>query len=159
MGALLLYDISRRNSFDHLVDWLFEVRRHIEPSKAVYQVVACKTDVEDEREITTEEGKAFADFYNINFIETSAKSRHNVDMAFKMIAENIYDKVKSGEFQLEEGWEGIRPGQSCLESSSRSPNGAGLNGSTAVNGVRVRTPIRPGNGTPGNPPSESNCSC
>jgi Ras-related protein Rab-39B len=137
VGALLLYDISRRSSFDHLVDWLFEVRKHIEPTKAVYQVVACKTDIDGEREITTEEGKAFADFYNIKFIETSARTRSNVEVAFRMIAEEIYDKVKSGEFQLEEGWEGVRPGQTYFDQSTRSimngsissPNGVRTNGS------------------------------
>jgi len=110
VGALLLFDITRRSSFDHLVDWLFEVRRHIEPNKAVYQVVACKTDVDDERDVTIEEGKAFAEFYNIKFVETSAKTRHNVDHAFRMIAEDIYDKVQSGEFKMDDSWEGIRPG-------------------------------------------------
>nr|XP_050028350.1 ras-related protein Rab-39B-like [Dermacentor andersoni] len=38
VGALLLYDITRRASFEHLVDWLFEVKRHIEPHKVIYQV-------------------------------------------------------------------------------------------------------------------------
>ncbi|KAI1287558.1 Ras-related protein Rab-39B [Halotydeus destructor] len=120
VGALLLFDITRRSSFDHLVDWLFEVRRHIEPSKAVYQVVACKTDCSGEREVTTEEGKAFADFYNIKFVETSAKKRQNIELAFKMIAEDIYDKVMSGEFKLEDGWEGIRPGQVYTDLTTRS---------------------------------------
>lgn len=141
MGALLLYDISRRSSFDHLVDWLFEVRKHIEPTKAVYQVVACKTDVDAEREISTEEGKAFADFYNIKFVETSAKSRTNVDVAFQMIAEEIYDKVKSGEFQLEDGWEGIRTGQPTLEQSGRSflSNGSAYSVVSPNNGSRLRS--------------------
>ena len=122
MGALLLYDVGKRASFEHLVDWLFEVRRHIEPSKAVYQVVACKSDVIKGREISYEEGKSFADFYNIKFIETSAKSNENVDLAFKTIAEDIYDKIVSGEFQVEDGWEGVRPGQST-ESGISSLNG------------------------------------
>lgn len=116
----MLYDVGKRASFEHLVDWLFEVRRHIEPSKAVYQVVACKSDLLKDREISYEEGKAFADFYNIKFIETSAKSNENIDLAFKTIAEDIYDKIVSGEFQVEDGWEGVRPGQR-MEDSIISP--------------------------------------
>lgn len=115
VGALLVYDITKRSSFEHLVDWLFEVRRHIEPSKAVYQVVACKTDLLDEREIPADEGKAFADFYNIKFIETSAKHHENIDLSFRTIAEDIYDKVLSGEFKLDDGWEGVRPGAPLTE--------------------------------------------
>ena len=118
-----MYDVGKRASFEHLVDWLFEVRRHIEPSKAVYQVVACKSDLVKDRQISFEEGKAFADFYNIKFIETSAKSNENIDLAFKTIAEDIYDKIVSGEFQVEDGWEGVRPGQSMEASMISSVNG------------------------------------
>lgn len=128
VGALLLYDVGKRASFEHLVDWLFEVRRHIEPSKAVYQVVACKSDLVKDREISYEEGKAFADFYNIKFVETSAKSKENIDLAFKTIAEDIYDKIVSGEFQVEDGWEGVRPGQSMTTSLSASINGGQARG-------------------------------
>lgn len=99
-----------------MVDWLFEVRRHIESSKAVYQVVACKNDLNEEREVPRDEGKAFADFYNIKFVETSAKNNVNVEIAFKRIAEDIYDKIVTGEFQLDDGWEGIRKGASLMDS-------------------------------------------
>ena len=64
----------------------------------------------DDREVTADEGKAFADFYGINFIETSAKNRYNVDESFKKIAEIIYTKVENGEFEIEEGWDGIKKG-------------------------------------------------
>ncbi|RWS13628.1 ras-related protein Rab-39B-like protein, partial [Dinothrombium tinctorium] len=130
VGALLLYDVTRRSSFDHLVDWLFEARRHIEPSGAVYQVVACKSDLELEREITREEGEAFADFHNIKFIETSAKTGQNVELAFRMIAEQIYDKLKAGKFELRDDWDGVKVGHFGPNSllaqslgSSRFPNG------------------------------------
>ncbi|XP_076372779.1 ras-related protein Rab-39B-like [Tachypleus tridentatus] len=109
-GALLVYDITHRQSFENLVDWLFEIRRHIEPHKAVYQVIACKTDIKHCREVTVEEGKAFAEFYGIRFIETSAKTGSNVEEAFSLIAKDIYLKVTSGELQLEDGWDGIKVG-------------------------------------------------
>lgn len=139
--------MGKRASFEHLVDWLFEVRRHIEPSKAVYQVVACKSDVMKGREISYEEGKSFADFYNIKFIETSAKSNENVDLAFKTIAEDIYDRIVSGEFQVEDGWEGVRPGHS-MESSMIS----------SVNGDYNRTGrVKPGRRTGANRDTRSKC--
>ena len=124
VGALLVYDITKRSSFEHLVDWLFEARRHIEPDKAVYQVVACKTDLVDDREIPSDEGKAFADFYNIKFIETSAKKHHNIEEAFRTIAQDIYEKILSGEFKLDDGWEGIRQGSSLQDRDSLLENGS-----------------------------------
>ncbi|KAG0436259.1 hypothetical protein HPB47_018050 [Ixodes persulcatus] len=110
VGALLLYDITKRRTFEHLVDWLFEVRRYIEPQKVVYQVVGCKADMEASREVSTEEGQAFAEFYGVKFLETSAKTGLNVEEAFETIARDIYAKVESGEFKLEDGWDGIKTG-------------------------------------------------
>uniref|UniRef100_T1JUX8 Uncharacterized protein n=1 Tax=Tetranychus urticae TaxID=32264 RepID=T1JUX8_TETUR len=90
---LLLFDVTRRSSFDHLIDWLFYVGRHIEPRKAVYQIVGCKIDLENEREISKEEGQA--------------KTRQNVDQAFKMISEQNA-KLRRGEFTLNPEWDGIK---------------------------------------------------
>ena len=113
-----------------MVDWLYEVRRHIESSKAIYEVVACKNDLNEEREVPRDEGKDFADFYNIKFIETSAKNNVNVDIAFKRIAEDIYDKIVSGEFQLDDGWEGIRKGVNSMDTSVVT-NGSGYHNLTS----------------------------
>lgn len=110
VGALLLYDISRRSSFEHLVEWLFEARRHIEPGRAIFEVVACKVDLESNRVVSTEEGEAFANSYGLSFIETSAKTGFNVEKAFTTIAQQIYEKIQSGEFKVQDGWDGIRTG-------------------------------------------------
>ena len=66
--------------------------------------------MQDEREVATEEGKAFANFHGIKFIETSAKSRYNVSEAFRMIAEDIYDQFENGVFKMEDSWDGIKVG-------------------------------------------------
>ncbi|XP_077485746.1 RAS oncogene family member Rab39 isoform X2 [Amblyomma americanum] len=110
VGALLLYDITKRASFEHLVDWLFEVKRHIEPQKVIYQVVACKADMEVSREVSTEEGQAFAEFYGVKFVETSAKTGLNVERAFETIARDIYAKVESegAGRQCEQLWSVLR---------------------------------------------------
>ncbi|XP_076340700.1 ras-related protein Rab-39B-like [Tachypleus tridentatus] len=110
VGALLLYDITRRASFEHLVDWLFDATKHIEPRRAIYQVVACKTDIEDLREVSSEEGKAFAEFYGVHFIETSAKTGKNVEEAFRLIAQDVYENIQSGVFKIQNDWDGIKVG-------------------------------------------------
>ncbi|KAK8771863.1 hypothetical protein V5799_024891 [Amblyomma americanum] len=79
-------------------------------SLTVLQVVACKADMEVSREVSTEEGQAFAEFYGVKFVETSAKTGLNVERAFETIARDIYAKVESGEFQLEDGWDGVKTG-------------------------------------------------
>lgn len=90
-------------------------------------IVACKSDKHEEREVTTEEGKAFAEFYGIDFIETSAKKQWNVEKAFTLIAESIYGKVVSGEFTMDDDWDGVRVpetinGQNLLSETSDRRN-------------------------------------
>ncbi|KAG8201316.1 hypothetical protein JTE90_016795 [Oedothorax gibbosus] len=117
VGALLLYDITRRSSFEHLVEWLFEARRHIEPGRAVFEVVACKVDLESTRVVSTEEGKAFADSYGLSFIETSAKTGFNLEKTFVNLSQEIYDKVQCGELKVQDGWDGIKKGFSRSENT------------------------------------------
>ncbi|GIX98884.1 ras-related protein Rab-39B [Caerostris darwini] len=119
VGALLLYDITRRSSFEHLVEWLFEARRHIEPGRAVFEVVACKVDLESSRVVSTEEGKAFAESYGLSFIETSAKTGFNLENTFVNISQQIYDKIQSGELKMQDGWDGIRTGFSRSNNTVR----------------------------------------
>lgn len=58
-----------------------------------YLVIGCKTDLETQRQVSYEDGKAFADMYGFKFIETSSKKYHNVNQAFQLLAEEIYDKI------------------------------------------------------------------
>jgi GTPase SAR1 family protein len=107
VGAFVFYDITCRHTFEYLDKWLSEARDHA-IDLAIFQIVACKRDMEDKREVTTEEGKAFADSHGIRFIETSAMSKYNVEETFKIMAEDIYDKIESGEFTIKNDWEGIK---------------------------------------------------
>ena len=49
--------------------------------------------LEEERKITTEQGQAYAEKVNASFIETSAKTPHNVDELFIMMAEKLMKSV------------------------------------------------------------------
>ncbi|TRY77483.1 hypothetical protein TCAL_07406 [Tigriopus californicus] len=124
VGALLVYDICNRDSFQHIPVWLMEARRHIEPYRAVFILVGCKLDLVHEnrnnREVTTEEARRFAEMHKIGFVETSAKTGHNVEDAFNGVAQEIYDKIRSGEYSLEDGWDGIKKGYFGLQPGGRS---------------------------------------
>jgi len=99
-GALLVYDITRRETFIHLKGWLQEVREH--SSKAmIIMLIGNKSDLEHKRAVTYEEGKAFAEECNLVFLETSAKTAANVETAFLETAKSIYEKIKSGSVEFE----------------------------------------------------------
>ena len=188
VGIILVYDVTNRESYDHLINWFEEARRHVEPSpspplspiansplannqtyrhnqklpsmkssypltstpnatpnakgiqkdregqqiyartsasngdnsnmffntsattatnnhsrhgsddgncntnqnyKMAYLVIGCKTDLESQRQVSYEDGKALADMYGFKFIETSSKTHYNVNQAFQLLAEEI----------------------------------------------------------------------
>jgi len=90
-GALLVYDITRRDSFEHVSQWLQEARANADP-ELVITLVGNKCDKVAERQVSYEEGHAFAHRYGLYFLETSAVSGHMVDEAFTVTAKLVYQK-------------------------------------------------------------------
>ena len=84
-GILLIYDITARDSFKELENWLGEVERNATP-QVLKILIGNKCDLEDSRQITKDEGEAFAIRNGMNFIETSAKINTNVNEAFEALA-------------------------------------------------------------------------
>ncbi|XP_071537367.1 ras-related protein Rab-39B [Panulirus ornatus] len=112
VGALVVFDVCNKKSLEHVPMWIMEAKRHIEPHKAVFILVGTKIDMEDEREVRKEDAMSLANFYNISYVETSAMKGINVEEAFRTITQEVYDKVQSGEFKIEDGWDGIKTGYS-----------------------------------------------
>jgi len=99
-GALLVYDITRRETFNHLKGWLTEVREHSN-KEMIIMLIGNKSDLEHKRAVTYEEGRLFAEEQGLVFMETSAKTASNVDDAFLQTAKKIYEKVKEGIVDME----------------------------------------------------------
>lgn len=103
-GALLVYDITRRESFEHIANWLTEARNHADPN-LVLTLVGNKCDRASDRQVSFDEGKAFAQRNLLYFVETSAVSGHMVDQAFvvtarlvdkKNLENNVYEDQAAG---------------------------------------------------------------
>ncbi|XP_026466101.1 ras-related protein Rab-39B-like [Ctenocephalides felis] len=113
VGALLVYDICNRASFEHIPLWMMEAKRHIEPHKPVFVLIGCKLDLLStggRREVSKEEALAFAEQNGLHHIETSARTGYNVEEAFSVVTQEIYNMILSGEYKIEEGWDGIKTG-------------------------------------------------
>ncbi|KAE8724382.1 Ras-related protein RABA5a [Hibiscus syriacus] len=88
--ALLVYDISRWQTFDSIGRWLNELQTHSDMN-VVTILVANKSDLKDAREVPTSEGKALAEAQGLFFMETSALDSSNVAAAFQTFVKGIYD--------------------------------------------------------------------
>lgn len=99
-GALLVYDITRRETFAHLQGWLREVHEHSN-KEMVIMLIGNKSDLDNKRAVTFDEGRKFAEENGLIFMETSAKTAENVDAAFLETAREIYHKVEEGNADME----------------------------------------------------------
>ncbi|KAG5242385.1 GTP-binding family protein [Salix suchowensis] len=90
VGALLVYDISRRQTFDSIGRWLNELQTHSDMN-VVTILVGNKSDLKDAREVPTAEGKVLAETQGLFFMETSALDSSNVAAAFQTVVKEIYN--------------------------------------------------------------------
>ncbi|KAI5785508.1 ras family-domain-containing protein [Peziza echinospora] len=86
--AVVVYDITNRNSFLNTSKWVDDVRGE-RGNDVIIVLVGNKTDLNDKRQVTTEEGEKKAQEFKVMFIETSAKAGHNVKVLFKRIAQAL----------------------------------------------------------------------
>lgn len=92
VGALLVYDITKRQSYDNVLRWLKELRDHADLN-IVIMLVGNKRDLKHVRQVSTEEAKDFCKQHKLFFIETSALVDTNVKTAFETILKQIYHLI------------------------------------------------------------------
>jgi len=92
VGSLLVYDISKRDTFEGVGRWLKELRDYAD-SRIVIMLVGNKSDLKRLRAVSTDEAAAFASENGLLFMETSALGTSNVSEAFSAILTGIYNKL------------------------------------------------------------------
>jgi len=92
VGAMLVYDITKRQTFDHVPRWLEELRNHAD-NNIVIMLVGNKCDLDNLRAVPTEDAKEFAQKEGLFFLETSAMEATNVETAFLTVLTEIFKIV------------------------------------------------------------------
>jgi Ras-related protein Rab-6A len=93
--AVVVYDITKRQSFKDATKWIDDVLAE-RGDQVIIVLVGNKTDLRDQREVTVEEGEAKAKELGLLFIETSAKAGYNVKTLFKKVATELPEMNSRG---------------------------------------------------------------
>ncbi|GKB16609.1 Ras-related protein Rab11C, partial [Tanacetum coccineum] len=89
VGALLVYDITKRPTFDNVQRWLRELRANAD-SNIVVLMAGNKSDLDHLRAVTAQDGQSLAEKEGLSFLETSALEAVNIEKAFQTILTEIY---------------------------------------------------------------------
>ena len=91
----MVYDITRRHSFENIAKWLRNIDEHAKED-VIKLLVGNKCDLQGPRAVKREEGEKLADEYDMSFFETSAKENESIEDAFTCIAKEIMERFVPG---------------------------------------------------------------
>lgn len=106
-GALIIYDITRRSTYNHLSSWLTDARNLTNPNTVIF-LIGNKSDLDAQRDVTFDEAQKFAEENGLKFVEASAKTGENVEEAFLETAKKIFESIQDGSLDLNAAESGVQ---------------------------------------------------
>ena len=107
--ALLVYDITSRDSFESVTNWLEECKINGNQEMTLI-LVGNKTDLASQRQVSFSDGENFAKKNEMIFIETSAKTDSRIAEAFIKSASTVHSKIKTGVIDPKNEMYGVKLG-------------------------------------------------
>ena len=98
--AMVVYDITNEESFEHIKQWIKDCK-DLAPKSVQLVLIGNKSDLEDKRVIETMRGKELAKENKMIFFETSALNGNGVEDAFSKTIEVIDEKIRSGFYDMD----------------------------------------------------------
>ena len=89
-GCLLVYDITRKESFENIDKWISDIKSTSEENLSII-LLGNKCDLEAQRKVSKEEAEEKSQLYNMAFMETSALYGTNIERAFNELINNVYN--------------------------------------------------------------------
>jgi small GTP-binding protein len=100
-AALLVFDLTSRDSFENIKKWLQDVH-DVARNDVVTLLIGNKSDLVDGRQVTFDEAQSFANFNSMQYFETSAKTGANVSESVEAIVAVLEKKVEAGDYRAAE---------------------------------------------------------
>ena len=91
LGALIVYDISKKDTFENVENWITDLKKSSDKKVSII-LIGNKNDLEESRQVKKEEGEMKAKEYGIAFLETSALNGNNIEIAFKTLVDEVYNQ-------------------------------------------------------------------
>ena len=107
-GIVVVFDVTLRKSFENIDSWLEEIKNNFtNPSLVLF---GNKVDMDKEKwEVTKEEVEQYAKKMNLQYFETSAKTKKGLNEGFSYIVNESYNKIGGNpdgiKIDEEEEWE------------------------------------------------------
>ena len=95
-GVVIVYDITDKEGFNNVPNWINEAKKHAGPNIAKI-LVGNKCDLTQERKVTTQEAREFADREGMQFFECSAKAKINISEIFEALTKQMYENLPDNE--------------------------------------------------------------
>jgi small GTP-binding protein len=92
-AVIIVYSIADRDSFNEIDVWVRSVQDNI-PGDVLFFLVGNKSDLDDSRHISVDQGQEKASAINASFSETSAKDGTGIDELFVIVGSACFDKLQ-----------------------------------------------------------------
>lgn len=145
VGALLVYDISKKSSYDNITRWLNELRDHAD-TNIVICLVGNKKDLRHLRQVSTDDAKQLCTAEKLFFIETSALADSNVTIAFETILKEIYHNVSKRQLESTQSNNNTYTVNNTVPITSQQSSQSSANNNITLNSNTVKQSEQSNNG-------------
>ena len=124
-GVIVAYDITNTESFDNLKFWINSIKANMENKNIFIPVIIIgnKTDMEESREIMTEDAEKFAEENKYKYFETSAKTGEGIDKAIRDLINQILNQSGNNDDQKEFRKDSVQIKENTEEKSGKKKKG------------------------------------
>ena len=92
-GILIVYDVTNKQSFINVENWIKSAKEDMNKNIPIY-LIGNKSDLEEERQISEENGRNISEQYNLKFYETSCRTGKNIEKCFQDMGNELYNIIE-----------------------------------------------------------------